>query len=89
MAEKTTRDVVLEVLHEVFTEFADIDVVPDLTDDLVLLESGLDSLAFAVVVTELDDRLGIDPFTQSEDPVYPTTVGEFVTIYEQAVATAA
>lgn len=55
--------------------------VPTFNDDLVLLESGLDSLGFAVLVTRLEDNLGYDPFTEMDDPVYPQTLGEFVGIY--------
>ncbi len=34
-----------------------------LSDDTVLLESGLDSLCFAIIVARLEDQLGVDPFT--------------------------
>ncbi len=57
--------------------------VPPLRDDLVLLSSGLDSLGFAVLVTQLNDELGYDPFTLTEEAVYPRTLGEFVAIYER------
>ena len=53
-----------------------------LSDDLVLLESGLDSLGFAVLVARLEDKLGIDPFTASEDALFPVTFGDFVKVYE-------
>ncbi|WP_206667537.1 acyl carrier protein [Muricoccus nepalensis] len=53
-----------------------------LTDDTVLLESGLDSLGFAILVARLDEELGYDPFSLSDDPYYPQTFGEFVTFYE-------
>lgn len=52
-----------------------------LSDDLPLLESGLDSLCFAIVVTRLEDSLGVDPFS-AEDVLFPTTFGEFVHLYE-------
>ena len=55
-----------------------------LTDDLVLLESGLDSLGFAVLVARLEDLLGLDPFTASDDVYYPVTLGEFIRFYENA-----
>jgi aryl carrier-like protein len=62
--------------------------VPDpITDDLVLLESGLDSLGFAVLVARLQDDLGYDPFTLMDDPVYPRTLGEFVAVYAQYAPT--
>jgi acyl carrier protein len=53
-----------------------------LRDDLVLLESGLDSLGFAVLVARLEDTLGVDPFTAAEDAMFPVTFGEFVEVYE-------
>lgn len=55
-----------------------------LTDDLLLLNSGLDSLCFAVVVVRLEEALGIDPFSTSDDVVFPSTFGEFVGFYENA-----
>jgi hypothetical protein len=54
-----------------------------LTDDRPLMESGLDSLAFAIVVARLEDSLGIDPFSASEDNQFPVTFGDFVQMYEK------
>jgi acyl carrier protein len=58
--------------------------LPPLTDGLVLLDSGLDSLCFAILVARLEDSLGIDPFTASEDVYFPVTLGDFVRVYENA-----
>ena len=55
-----------------------------LTDDLVLLDCGLDSLCFAVIVARLEDELGFDPFEAAEDLEYPVTFGEFIRLYEDA-----
>jgi acyl carrier protein len=55
-----------------------------LTDDLELLDSGLDSLCFAIVVARLEGRLGVDPFSASEDILFPVTFGEFVRFYDNA-----
>jgi len=57
-------------------------VLAPLTDDLILLESGLDSLCFAILVAQLEDELGFDPFTASEDVYFPVTFGDFVAFYE-------
>lgn len=57
-------------------------ILAPLKDDLVLAECGLDSLGFAVLVARLEDTLGVDPFTASEDAVFPVTLGEFVKVYE-------
>ncbi|OLE83859.1 MAG: acyl carrier protein [Acidobacteria bacterium 13_1_20CM_2_65_9] len=58
--------------------------LPALTDDLVLLESGLDSLGIAILVARLEETLGLDPFTESDDISYPVTLGDFVRFYENA-----
>jgi acyl carrier protein len=55
---------------------------PTLRDETVLLETGFDSMAFAVLVARLDDELGIDPFSVATDAAYPRTFGEFVAFYE-------
>jgi acyl carrier protein len=52
--------------------------------DTVLLNSGLDSLCFAVLVARLEDQLGIDPFSTPEDVGFPVTLGDFVRVYENA-----
>jgi len=60
--------------------------LPPLTDDLVLLDSGLDSLAIAILVARLEEELGFDPFTESDDVAYPVTLGDFIRFYEHAAA---
>lgn len=54
-----------------------------LKEDTVLLESGLDSLGFAILVARLEDDLGYDPFVMMDKPIYPRTLGEFVEIYQR------
>ena len=53
------------------------------SDDLVLLESGLDSIGFAMIVTRLEEELGFDPFSSLDQPYYPRTFGELVSFYEK------
>lgn len=55
-----------------------------LTDDTVLLDSGLDSLCFAILVTRLEDEVGFDPFTLSDDVYFPVTLGDFIRFYDDA-----
>lgn len=55
-----------------------------LSDDLKLLQSGLDSLSFALIVTRLEDALGYDPFETAES--FPVTFGDFVKLYESRPA---
>jgi acyl carrier protein len=61
-------------------------VLPPLDDNLSLHETGFDSLAFAILVARLEDDLGIDPFTISEDAAFPLTIGDFVRAYENVPA---
>lgn len=74
------RDIILQLMHEV-ADATDTELAASLNDDTVLLESGLDSLGFAILVARLEERLGYDPFTLMEEPVYPRTLREFVAIY--------
>jgi acyl carrier protein len=55
-----------------------------LTDDLALLDSGLDSMCFAIIVARLEDVLGTDPFSTAQDNGFPVTLGEFIQFYENA-----
>ena len=54
-----------------------------LSDNLKLLESGLDSLSFAIIVAKLEDELGFDPFNSDELVEFPITFGDFVHLYEK------
>jgi Phosphopantetheine attachment site. len=60
--------------------------LPPLEDNLVLHESGFDSLCFAVLVARLEDELGVDPFTMSDDVYFPVTLGDFIKAYENVPA---
>lgn len=64
-------------------------VVPALSDQarsdsMVLLDSGLDSLCFAIIVARLEDSLGTDPFNSEDELVFPRTLGDFIRMYEAA-----
>jgi hypothetical protein len=55
-----------------------------LTEEMKLLESGLDSLGLAVVVIRLADALGVDPFGAGGGNASPVTFGDFVRMYEDS-----
>jgi hypothetical protein len=57
-----------------------------LTDDLPLMGSGLDSLCIAILVANLDDELGLDPFATDDQVAFPVTLGDFIRFYENAAA---
>jgi acyl carrier protein len=54
----------------------------ELFDQTPLLETGLDSLCFAIIVARLEDELGCDPFSDALS--FPLTFGDFVRLYENA-----
>ena len=76
-----TKDTLLEVIQEVAAE-SEKTLADDFGDQTVLLDSGLDSLDFAIIVARLEERLGEDPFAAMKEPVYPTTLADFVAIYD-------
>jgi len=53
-----------------------------LSDDLRLLDSGLDSLSFALIVMRLEEAFGFDPFDSDSDVKFPVTFGDFVRLYK-------
>jgi acyl carrier protein len=53
-----------------------------LTDELKLLESGMDSLSLATLVMRLAEGLGIDPFNPGSLIEFPATLGDLVRMYE-------
>ncbi|MGH7092945.1 MAG: hypothetical protein ACREFB_05365 [Stellaceae bacterium] len=59
-------------------------ILAPLADDTMLLESGLDSLCFAIIAARLEDTLGFDAFQTAGDDTFPVTIGEFVKFYETA-----
>ena len=74
-----------KILAEISTVAAEQNrTLAPLTDDLSLAESGLDSLCFAILVARLEDMTGDDPLTSAGDGRFPRTVGEFITLYEEA-----
>jgi hypothetical protein len=56
-----------------------------LSDEVPLLDSGLDSLCFAIIVSRLETVLGVDPFSENEDAPFPVNLGEFIRFYDNAV----
>lgn len=79
----------MSIRSEVIAQFSQVAQEHDrrlapLVDDLKLLDSGLDSLCMSVIVTRLEDVLGIDPFTTAQEAGFPVTLGEFISFYENA-----
>ncbi|WWL39161.1 acyl carrier protein [Shewanella khirikhana] len=74
--------IILEKFNEALVQIDSDLQYDEIADEQILLESGLNSLGFAILVALLEEELDFDPFQEMEDAVYPTTFGEFVEIYE-------
>jgi acyl carrier protein len=79
----------MSIRSEVINQFTQVakeqnKTLAPLTDDLPLIESGLDSLCFAIIVARLEDVLEVDPLGVSDDTAFPVTLGQFVEFYENA-----
>lgn len=78
----STRAIITSIFQEVARE-QQRQLAP-LSDDLKLLQCGLDSLSFALIVARLEDAVGHDPFDTAES--FPVTFGDFVKLYEARAA---
>ena len=83
LMDSVLRTKILAAFRETAEDFNLTLSIP-LSDSTPLLDCGLDSLAFATLIARLEETLGYDPFSQTADPLYPQTVGDFIHIYEQA-----
>jgi acyl carrier protein len=77
----SVRSKVEEQFQQVAKE-QDRELLP-LSDEVKLVQSGLDSLSFAIIVARLEDTLGVDPFNTAEAMEFPVTFGDFVRLYEK------
>ena len=76
------RQVILAKFNEALEQMDAGKHFAEISDDQILLESGLDSLGFAILVALLEEELDLDPFQLMDEPIYPSTFGEFLDIYE-------
>ena len=77
------KKIILDKFNEALEQTNITKQYEQIDNNAVLLETGLDSLGFAILVALLEEELDLDPFQLMEDPVYPRTFGEFVAIYEK------
>jgi acyl carrier protein len=78
---KDLRQKIISAFEEV-AKMRNSNIMP-LFNEVVLLESGLDSLGFAILVAKLEEDLGYDPFVLADLPIYPRTFGDFISLYER------
>ena len=75
------KDAIIEVLNEVLRENGHAPF-PFTATTNIFRETAIDSLALAVVLVKLEERVGKDPFAEGFTSF--STVGELVRIYENA-----
>jgi acyl carrier protein len=81
----------MSIRSDISTLFAEVakeqrKTLAPLSNELGLLETGLDSLCFAIIVARLEDRLGVDPFNTDDGIDFPVTIGDFIRLYEHTAA---
>jgi aryl carrier-like protein len=76
----TTRTTILSQIQQVAAEQKK--TLAPLTDNLSLLDFGLDSLCFAILLARLEDVIGANPFAASPEVRFPNTIGELIAFYE-------
>ena len=74
---------IISKINEVLEQTDRSEQYEDIEDSAILLQIGLDSLGFAILVALLEEELDSDPFQLMDEPVYPNTFGEFLSIYEK------
>ncbi len=74
------RSLIITQFEQVAGEH-DRTLVP-LSDELELLDIGLNSLCLAIVASRLEDELGYCPFEKAKEDRFPETFGDFVKFYE-------
>jgi acyl carrier protein len=78
------RDKIIAVIENVAREQGK--TLRPITDDLEIMESGLDSLCFAIIVAHLEDRFGVDPLNTDTEAEFPITFGDFFELYSKVTA---
>ncbi|MFT6898243.1 MAG: acyl carrier protein [Paraglaciecola sp.] len=76
--EQAVRSAMVEV-----AQISDCHLIEPIVADTLLLQCGLDSLGYAMLVGQLEEDLGFDPFTELAIQIYPSTFAEFVAVYQQ------
>ena len=79
--EQQIRDAMLQVAR-----LSDCQLLESIAPNTLLLECGLDSLGYAMLVAQLQEDLGFDPFTELAIDTYPSTFAEFLVIYQQCAS---
>ncbi len=77
------KETIISLMQQIAGE--DSKILPPLSDDVPLLETGLDSLNIAILVARLEEVLQVDPFSAADAIDVPVTLGEFIRFYEDTI----
>jgi acyl carrier protein len=77
---KDIKNVLLKKINESLTDKGS-NLLDEYPSKEIMLDSDLDSMDIAVLIAELEDELGYDPFSSISEPIYPETFEEFLEIY--------
>ncbi len=76
---RVSRDLIISEITAVFAEDG-VDYSPDMLSKKVM-ELGVDSMTYAILVARLERLTGLDPFTAKSEAPYPETLEDFVQSY--------
>lgn len=76
------KEEIIKIIKNIAEDYG-WEIKTTLNEESLLIECGLDSLGFAILVAQLEETYKYDPFSMMEEPLYPETLGEFVAIYEK------
>lgn len=83
------RPVILKQLAAIVTESSPVPFPAEVSDEMMLDELWLDSLAFVQLLTRIESELNCAPLTFFEGTDFPRTIGDLIKIYQaQAMGTA-
>ena len=77
---KDIKNVLLKKINESLADKGS-NLLDEYPSKEIMLDSDLDSMDIAVLIAELEDELGYDPFSSISEPIYPETFEEFLEIY--------
>ena len=75
------KNIIENVMKEVYSKENNGRKLKKISEEDILLDLGIDSLSYAIVVLRLEEELGYDPFIISKEAFYPQKFGELVKFY--------
>lgn len=76
----SNREAVIDQISQVFLEEG-VRYSHDMLK-MGVMDVGVDSMTYAILVARLESSLGFDPFTERPNLPYPTTLEDFVDAYD-------